>query len=545
MKLIKTFTYNDIIDLIFEAKNHLFISLPSIDEEIADALIKSGNLSITNIVIDNSEEVIRNGYGEESGIEKLRNVVQIIKPKDENFWSANSDLLMKIIDEGIKLIEQGYYRYEIWSKGLLMSFDYLKDQLEPSLMDIWESSTEEGDTLKEFAEKLKKENPKDEIQEDETNKKIVKSSVHKPTVIEISDTLATRFQIFQCEGNLISFIISDDKGYFLFPQSKIFTENSSGPNSFMIDPITIQILKTNYFPSKKPINNVYVTKKETITESIKHFEQVLEDVKENDILVSINPFDDKKFEEIQKKLKINPPLSPNLQRKINTYTAKIQFVELKFSGGNLENRIVQLPKKAIPINSEELKSLLFTRIKMFQDVRNNTDYKIFQDFKDKIEKVRKDFLTPITCRPGKSIIKMENKESFILELEKLKTEAKKMNMVLTTMLEEEKLNTIDLLRKELVTFFNLNEPKEVKEINKPDIKERKVKEIINTIIGSVKFPEVTSLINGISLNELFYDLTWNDFRDEKLHKEFLEKKIMNKDEIDMIVEMKIVFDVKK
>lgn len=97
----------------------------------------------------------------------------------------------------------------------------------------------------------------------------------------------------------------------------------------------------------------------------------------------------------------------------------------------------------------------------------------------------------------------------------------------------------------MITFFNTNEPQELKDIDRADTKERKLTEIINAIISSVKFPEVSKLIKGISLSELFYDLTWNDFKDEKLHKEFLEKKVMMKDKIDSIVHMKKVFDVKQ
>lgn len=425
MKLIDKIDYPKFIDEVLRATHHLYLSLPSIDDEIAEVLIRKANEITIKVLIDNSEEAIRNGFGEITGIEKL---------------------------------------------------------------------------------------------------------------------IQSKIQIFQSEGNLVSFIISDDVGYFLFPQSKIFLEKAKGSNAFKIDPVTIQLLIQHFFPTEKQTDENKFSQAATIGDSIKHFETAFQ---ENSLNVSVSQFDNEKYEGIKKKLKVNPPLSPNLQRQINTYTAKIQFVELKFSGGNLENRIAQLPKKAIPINSDELKNLLLTRIKMFQDISKNPDYQKFQELKDKIEKLRKDFLTPITCRQGKSIIKMEMKEKFIEELSKLKEETKKLNEVLTTMLEEGKLNTVDLLRAELRKFFNANEPQELKDINKPDIKQRKLDSIINTIVSSVKFPEVHTLIDKIFLSELFYDLTWNDFKDEKLHKEFAEKKIMVGDDIDSIVKMKDAFEAKQ
>lgn len=218
---------------------------------------------------------------------------------------------------------------------------------------------------------------------------------------------------------------------------------------------------------------------------------------------------------------------------------------MKFNGGNLENKIAQLPKKAIPINSEELKNLLQARIKMFQDIDKSSDHKKLIEFKDKVEKIRKEFLTPITCRPGKSIVKIDKKAQFLEELNKLKKETETLNTSLTTMLEEGKLNTLDLLRKELKAFFIANEPDELKNINRPDIKERKLEDIISTIAASVKFPEVSKLIENISLTELFYDLTWNDFKDEKLQKEFREKEIMKGDDIEQIVKLKDAYETKR
>lgn len=419
------------VDEVFRAAEHLYLSLPSIDDEMADTLILAKNQkpNITiNLVIDNSEESIRNGFGDIDAIEKL---------------------------------------------------------------------------------------------------------------------LKSNIQIRQSDGNLISFIISDNIGYFLFPHSRIFIDKAKGTNAFRIDPSSILLLKKYFFSNETTTDKL--EQAAIIGDATKHFEEAFKEVenKQKEQNQTVSDFDNKKHEENKKKLKINPPLEPDLQRQINTYTAKIQFVELKFSGGNLENRFAQLPKKAIPINSDELKNLLQTRIKMFQDIDKNSDHKKFIEFKDKVERLRKDFLTPITCRPGKSIIKIDNKEKFIIELNNLKKETEKLNSALTTILEEGKLNTVDLLKKELKAFFIANEPDELKNINRPDVKERKLEEIINTITASVKFPEVSKLIEKISLTELFYDLTWNDFRDEKLHKEFQDKKIMNSNDIESIVKMKDAYETKR
>lgn len=431
MKQFEIIDFPKFVEEIFNASENLYLSIPSIDEEMADALILVKQQKPTikiKVVVDNSEDSIRNGFGDIEGIDKL----------------TKNDI-----------------------------------------------------------------------------------------------------QIFQSDGNLISFIVSDTIGYFLFPHSRIFIEKAKGTNAFRIDPVSIKLLIHYFFPSEEKTDNKKFEQTAIIGDANKHFEEAFKELENNNRQSAVSEFDNKKHEENKKKLKINPPLEPDLQRQINTYTAKIQFVELKFSGGNLENKIAQLPEKAIPINSPELKSLLQTRMKMFQAIDKHKDFAKLQEFKNKVEKLRKDYLTPITCRPSKSIIKNDDKEKFLDELNKLKEETKTLNKTLATMLETGRLNTLDLLKSELKKFFRTNEPDELKNLNQQDIKDRKLEEIINKIVTSVKFPEVNKLIEKILLTELFYDLTWSDFKDEKLHKEFVDKKIMEQNDIESIVKMKEAFDTKK
>lgn len=427
MKFIETLNYQNIIDLLLGAKHHLLISSPGISYEIAEAIINTSKEVRTIVIIDNSEESIRNGYGDIKAIEKIKSA-------------------------GIEIVE--------------------------------------------------------------------------------------------CSGNLISFIIADEVGYYIFPQSRIFSENPIGPNAVKIDPFTIQLLFLHFIPDENNTDTLFPNKKEAINESIDHFLDSYGELKHFGSNVLSKEFDENTFQDIKKKLIVNPPLSPDLQRKINTYTAKIQFVELKFTGGNIENIIAKLPKKAMPIDSDELKNLLLTRIKMFHNLDANPEFKKFMELKSEEVALRSIFLTPITCRQGKSILKIQQKEEFKSALDKLKKKAISLNTVLIEILEEGKLNTIDILRKELKALLTKNEPDEIRFIQKEDIKQRKLDEVINTIISSIKFPDVLKLINKISIDELYFDLTWNDFKDPELLREFEEKDIMKIADIDSIVELRDTFEIK-
>ncbi len=73
MSYITTLYWTTIVDKINEAKESIHIALPSIDEELSECLItlQPGKNVAIKICVDNSEDAIRNGYGETHGIEKL------------------------------------------------------------------------------------------------------------------------------------------------------------------------------------------------------------------------------------------------------------------------------------------------------------------------------------------------------------------------------------------------------------------------------------------------------------------------------------------
>lgn len=348
-------------------------------------------------------------------------------------------------------------------------------------------------------------------------------------------------QMFELSGNLISFIICDEVGYFIFPYSRIF-DKVKGKNAFRIDPASIKLLIYYFFQSEEKTDNKEFEQIAIIGDANRYFKDAFKELE--NIKPEVAEFDNEKHGENKKKLENDPPLQPDLQRKIKTYSTMIQFVELKFNGGNFQNKVISLPQNVIPISSEELKKMLKIKINIFKDLDEKKEYKKMKEFKEKLDKLRKDYLKPINCRPNKSIIKKDQKQEFLNKLDEMKNELKEIDKMFEAELEKERLNAIDLLKEELYNFLKKNEPDEVKKYEEQDVKERKIKEIVEKTILRTKFPEVNKLIEKMSLTEHFYELTWEDFKDEKLIKEFKCKKIMEKKDIDEIVEMKKVFATK-
>lgn len=74
-------TWPDIIDLLLKAKQHIVLIMPAIHEEWVEIIQKNKNAKDCKIeiCIDNSEDVIRNGYGSVKSLEALVSLNAIIK----------------------------------------------------------------------------------------------------------------------------------------------------------------------------------------------------------------------------------------------------------------------------------------------------------------------------------------------------------------------------------------------------------------------------------------------------------------------------------
>ena len=88
-------------------------------------------------------------------------------------------------------------------------------------------------------------------------------------------------------------------------------------------------------------------------------------------------------------------------------------------------------------------------------------------------------------------------------------------------------------------------PEEIKQYNDAAIKDRKLNEYVDRLVYRIPFPKTEKLIEKISLSDYYYDLTFQDFSDDKLIQELKKKQIMKDEDIKGIVDMKIAFAEKK
>lgn len=335
------------------------------------------------------------------------------------------------------------------------------------------------------------------------------------STISIDSLKALNAVVTECPGLRICFLSADDDSYFLFLESRIIAGDPEGFNAVEVLPQDAADFVNRFF--KAPDANM---------------EEILS-----------QPLQEETLNEVKESIKINPPEAPDLKRKIGTYNTLFQYAELHLEGGNLSSKTISIPSDALPFKDVELKKRIKTRINLF--TKEITDeWTELSDLKSKVEEVRKKYLVTCSIRKEKSILKKEQKLAFknaIIELEALASELtnKLQNKVQTAI-----NNSEDTLRNELISFFAINPPKGIENLDQENAK-RHIDKAINTILSKIKLPEASTLISKIKINQMYYELTWEDLNDEDFNKWFIDKGLITKEDDNKIANFSNAFEIRK
>jgi len=419
--------YKNLVDLISEAKERIIICLPGIHNEVGHALIEAASAKIDiKVIIDLSEECIRNGFGDIESVYALK---------------------------------------------------------------------EHGIALYEFP------------------------------------------------NNIVSFLICDQVGYFLFPQSRIFASDDVGTNAVEMDPLTTAKVIAYFFPPKGKGESLAL--EQTVSRAIKYIQDNSLNIINNALPSPIQSVNTNKMDEIKRRLDQNLPLHPDLQRQMKIYTAKIQFVEFHFEGKNIQSAKISIPAEALPFKDDTIRQRLEARMKLFEGIEEHENYRPLKEVKEEIESLRKKYLTPIGSR-DKSIIHIEEKEEFNKKVEQLQSKLDETRQQIVIWLAEEILNSGDRLKNELKNFFKEYPPKEyIQYQSQKSLFERKTESLATQIVARIKIPEPSELLAKMEIRINFYDLTWDDFRNQQFLDELVEKEVFDKGAMEQIIKMKDVYAVKK
>jgi hypothetical protein len=329
--------------------------------------------------------------------------------------------------------------------------------------------------------------------------------------------------------NRISFVISDNIGYYLFFESRYFIPaNKPTFNALTIDPISIIRLKQHFF-------EVYINEAEYKDEIANSF--IDETVRLNTIREEFNQESEIKktelsteyIQQVINELVSNPPLKPDYQRIVTFYTNKFQYVRLEYQGANLKSKKVDIPSRVLPIRNANFKESLESKLNLFKN-RNSDIFNEMDDVKNYVKLIRERFLTPLTSRKV-SLLMVSQKEDFktsLKELEKILNELTNKgvreisNEIETTKKEvSEQLISFYSQYNEELPFFKFIANKSKDEINK------EIQLHVEKIVNSIKWPDAQQLLDNFKLEADYSDITFEDLNNIELINELKSRGLIN------------------
>jgi len=330
------------------------------------------------------------------------------------------------------------------------------------------------------------------------------------------------------KDNRISFIISDETGYYLFIESRsLIPADKQTINAVSIDPVSMVRLKHFFFSNSEhgdfedELTNAIIEE----SKQLEHSEKLLSDHK-----ADIHEIFDEEIAEVDQNLKANPPLHPDYKRTVDFYSNKFQYAELHFEGQNFKSYSVKVPPKILPYRNKEIRDKLTTKLKLFENIAEKESFEKFEKFVAKKKAISEKYLTPLSSRKKHSILRLDQKGDFQKEVDDLKTEINRIRQKLLASMIEEMKSAKENLRKTLYDFLISNPTVEMINMGK-DNYEVMADSTSEILINKLPVPNPSKILLGWKIVTAFSDITYEDLSDKELLEELKEKELI--DEADM------------
>jgi hypothetical protein len=348
------------------------------------------------------------------------------------------------------------------------------------------------------------------------------------------------------KDNRISFIISDDIGYYLFIESRsLIPADKETINAVRIDPVSKVRLKKFFFPEaektdfKNELANAIIEESKTLSEPEKLMSEKqapVTEISENEI------------KELKTDLEQNPPLNPDFKRTVEFYSNKFQYVKLEFKGSNLMHRKLDLPSKALPVMDAVLKEKLETKLNLFDKDDEDKSFNPLNYYKTKIAELRESFLTKIKSRE-ESLLNKTRKSDFEKQFKELEKGLENVKSETINNLAGQINTTKKRLLKDLTDFFIAN-PKALFPDhsnlwqNNDDYVKEEAPALAEEIVYKIKWPKAHLLVEEFKLIIQYSDITIEDLKNKDFISEIKEVGLINQKDINHLAEFGIGIKIK-
>lgn len=357
----------------------------------------------------------------------------------------------------------------------------------------------------------------------------------------LDELLKGGFEIRTLKDNRISFIISDEIGYYLFVESRsLIPADKPTINAIQIDPISIVRLKKFFFNDAVKMNF-----EDELTNAIIEESKQLENARSisNQNIATIEEVTDEKLKAVKEDLEKNPPLHPDFKRLVEFYSNKFQYVKLKFEGANLKSKKIEIPSKALPILDSNLKKKLATKLNLFDANNTEAQFPSLQEIKDQLEEIREYYLTKVKSREER-LLRKEQKIDFLNQLKTIEKKLPELKDLLINQIADLISETRNQLLSDLTDLF-IENPKAVFpkhpnlwEGNKAYLQTESEIEAFK-IVSNLNWPKAHELVNEFKIDVQFSDITLEDLKNEKFISEALEAGLITELETSQLAEFKL------
>lgn len=344
--------------------------------------------------------------------------------------------------------------------------------------------------------------------------------------------------------NRISFVISDNKGYYLFIESQyLVPAEKETLNAIRIDEISIVKLKQHFFGSfirdyENELSNAIIE----VSQELK----TLEKVKTPPSAAVTKEISDKEYQIVVSDIEKNPPMEPDHKRMLNVYTNKFQYVDLSFSGVNVKNKEVKIPKDLLPIKDENLKNQLKSSLKVIGKDKIIEDIEGLTILNEKLNEIRKKYIVHSSVC-NRNILKIVDRDQFKQEIENLKNELPKIYGSIIGALNDELDKTQIRFKKEIFDLV-MREPEIVfgkDSLWAKDVKllEQAAKNKSNDVLKKIKWPDYFKIVEKMDIKTFYSDITYDDLFNDVLLAEFEKKELILEADVKKLADFKSAIQI--
>jgi hypothetical protein len=334
----------------------------------------------------------------------------------------------------------------------------------------------------------------------------------------------SRIKLRSLSNNMVSFIICDDMGYFLFPKSKYSHETEENINAVIMNEETVSAVIDYFFKTEPEIKNDINTETE-----IDKSKDITPKFQAKEISETI-------FNQVKDNIVNNPPLDPDFKKILNVYRTKLEFVEFQFDGANIASQKVNIPSRLLPFKDEAIIRRLETKFVLFKNIENREEFKKFAAIKETVKKLRNTYLLPFSARK-KSFIDKTRKKDFLSQVEKCRKDLLDTKQSLSKALNDEMIKSKEQFVKELQDFFNMypdNQQQDI--INDRDSINLVNKNKATEIVYRINYPNIDKLLKDIDMKCYFYDITYNELKDDNFLESLVNHNIISEEEKSSLTE---------